>query len=63
MAVCEDILTELMSKPITKIIWEPGQGDTNNLESELAEKASKIKTTEDIVEKRYKYGFLFIALR
>ena len=63
MAVCADILAELMAKPITKIIGELGQSDTNNLESEQTEKASKIKTTEDIVEQRYNYGFLFIALR
>ena len=45
------MMAALMANPITKIIGEPDQGDINTLESELAAKAAKIKTTEDMVEK------------
>ena len=43
MTVREDILVELTMVPITKIIWESGQGDLNILEAE-------IKTPGDMVE-------------
>ena len=62
MTVCKDILTKLMAEPITKIIGEPGQGDTSTLGSKLVEKAAKIKITDDMVEKGQKYGFLVIVL-
>ena len=51
MLVREDILAKLTADPVTKIIGESGQGGTNTLEQELAEKVAKIKTTEDVVEK------------
>ena len=51
MTVHEDILTKLTAKPITKIVGEHGHQDITILESELAEKAAKIKTTDDMVEK------------
>ena len=51
MTVREGILTELTTEFVTKIHGEPGQWDINLLEQELAEKAAKIKTTEDILEK------------
>ena len=46
-----------MVEPFTKIIGEPGQGNISNLEAELAKRAAKIKTTEDMVENGYKYEF------
>ena len=52
MMVREDILAKLTANPVTKIIGEPRQGDINVLEQELAEKAAKIKTMEDVVEKK-----------
>ena len=45
MTVQEDIVAELTSEPITKIIVEPGWGNINNLELELAKRAAKIKNT------------------
>ena len=51
MMVREDILAKLMKDPITKIIRKHSQGDIDTLEKELAEKAAKIKITEDVVEK------------
>ena len=51
MTVWEDILEELTAEPITKIIGEPGKGDINILEAELAERAAKMKTIEDLIEK------------
>ena len=62
MTVCEDILAKLMVEPITKIIGKPGQGHITILESELAAKAAKIKTTDDMMEKGRKYCFLVIVL-
>ena len=62
MTVWEDILTELTVKLITKIIGEPGQGDIYILEAELAKWVAKIKTTEDIIDKWHKYGFLVLVL-
>ena len=56
MTVREDILVELTMDPITKIIGELGQGDLNILEVELSEQATKIKTTEDVVEQGHLYG-------
>ena len=47
---------------MTKIIGEPRQGDINLLEQELAEKAAKIKTTAEVVEKGKKFGFLVVGL-
>ena len=58
MTVQEDVLAEQM----TKIIGGPGQGDINNLESEVAKRAAKILTKDDIVEKGCKYGFLVVVL-
>ena len=63
MTVWEDILAELTAESITKFIGEPGQSNINNLESELAKNATKIKTTEDMVEKRHKYGFIVVVLK
>ena len=54
MTVREDFLVELTRDPITKIIGQPGQGDLNVLETELAERAAKIKTTEDMAEQGHK---------
>ena len=51
-----------MADPIKKTIGGPGQGEKNTLESELAEKAAKIKTIEDMVEKGCKHGFLVLVL-
>ena len=51
MTVQEDILAELTADPIKKITVEPGKGDINILEAELAEQVAKLKTTEDIVKK------------
>ena len=62
MKVREDILVKLMADPITKIIEEPGQGDINKLQQDLAEKAAKMKTTEDMVEKGRKFDFLRVVL-
>ena len=56
MMVREDILAKLTTGPLTKIIEEPRQGDINLLEQELAEKAPKIKTTEDMVEEEKKWS-------
>ena len=62
MTVKEDILAELTARPIIKINGELGQQDINILEAELAEWAAKIKTTEDLLDKRHKYGFLILVL-
>ena len=51
-----------MAKPIAKIIGGPGQGNINNLELELAKWAAKMETTEDMVEKECKDGFLILVL-
>ena len=61
MTIQEDILAELVAEPITKIIGEPGQGDINILEVELAEWVAKIKTTEDLIKKGRKHGFLVLG--
>ena len=57
MTVREDVLTELTTETVTNIHGEPGKGDINLLEQQLAEKAAKIKTTEDVVEKRKTFRF------
>ena len=62
MIIGEDILAELTAEPITKVIWELGQGDIKILEEELTEWAAKIKTTEDLIKKGRKYGFLVVVL-
>ena len=62
MTVQEYILAELTAEPITKIVGEPGQGDINKLESELAKQAAKIKTAKDIIEKGHKHEFLILVL-
>ena len=56
-----DILAELITGPITKIIGKPGESNINNLESELAVRAAKMKTTEHVVENCQTYGFLVIV--
>ena len=61
--VSEDILAELMADPMTKIIGESGQGGIGTPESELAAKAAKIKTTDDMIEKDQKHGFLVVLGR
>ena len=43
MTIQEDILDELMTESIKKIIGEPGQDDTNNIDSELDKQAAEIK--------------------
>ena len=60
--VQKDILAKLTTDQITKIVVEPGQGDIITLESELAEKAAKIKSTEKMFEKGWKYGFLEVVI-
>ena len=45
MMVRED-MAKLTTEPVTN--GEPGKGDVNLLEKELAEKAAKIKTTQDV---------------
>ena len=62
MTVHEDILAKLTAEPVTKIIGEPSQGDINTLEAKLVEKAAKTKTTDDMVEKGQKYGFIVVVL-
>ena len=62
MLVKEDIVAKLIVKPVTKIIGEPTQDDINQMETELTEKAFKIKTTEYIVEQCKKYGFLVVVI-
>ena len=62
MTVHEDILSELMAGPITKIVGEPTQIDIDLLEEELMECMAKIKTTEDIIAQGKKYGFLIIVV-
>ena len=54
-------MVKLMAEPIMKIIGEPDQGDINTLEQELDETTAKMKTTEDVVEKGCKYGFLVVG--
>ena len=39
-----------MAEPIMKIIREPGQGGINNLESELAIRAAKIKNKKILLK-------------
>ena len=63
MMVREDILADLTTEPVTKIMGKPGQGDINLLEQELAEEAAEIKTTVDVVEKGKKFGFFCSGLR
>ena len=53
---------DYMRELIMKNIGEQGQADIQNLESELAKRAAKIKTTEDMIEKGCKYKFLVIVL-
>ena len=60
MMVREYILAKLSADPITKIMREPGQGNIDILEQELAEKVAKIKTTEDVVGKGKKFIFLVV---
>ena len=43
MTVQEDILAELTVESIMKVIGEPGQGDINIVEAELAEQAVRLK--------------------
>ena len=62
MTVQEHILAKLTTELIMKIIGEPGHRHINTLEQEPAEKATKIKNTEDVVEKGCKYGFLVVVL-
>ena len=62
MTVREDILAELTTEPVAKIHGESRQGDINLLEQQLAKKAAKIKTTEDVVEKGKRFGFLVVVL-
>ena len=62
MTVREHILAELTADLVTKIHGEPGQGDISLLEQELAEKAARIQTTEDVVGKGKKFGFLIMVL-
>ena len=54
----DNILAKLTSELIMKFIGEPDQDNINTLEQKLAEKAAKIKTTEDVVEKGCKDEFL-----
>ena len=51
-----------MAKLITKIDREPTHSDINTLKNEQAERATKIKTTKDIVKHGKKYGFLIIVV-
>ena len=62
MMVTEDILAKLTANLVMKMIGKPRQGDINTLEQELAEKAAKIKTTEDVVGKGRKFGLLVMVL-
>ena len=62
MTIREDIIAKLTAEPITKIICEQGHRDINILEAELAECVAKIKTTEDMVDKGCKHGFLVLGL-
>ena len=62
MIIQEDILAELTSEPIAKIIGEVEHRDINILEAELTEWAAKIKTTEDMVNEGCKYEFLVLVL-
>ena len=62
MMVREDILADLTTEPVTKIMGKPGQGDINLLEQELAEEAAEMKTTVDVVEKGKKFVFFVVVL-
>ena len=62
MTIQEDILAELTTELITKIIGEPRQGDINMLEAELTEQAANFKTTEDLIDKEGTYEFLVLVL-
>ena len=62
MIVWEDIITELTAETVTKINREPNQSNINLLENDLAEHATKIKTTEWIVKQGKNYGFLIIVI-
>ena len=62
MMIREDILAKLTAEQVTKIHGESRQGDISLKEQELAEKAVKITTTEDMVEKRKKFRFLIVVL-
>ena len=62
MMAREDVLAKLTANLVIKIIGEPRQEDINLLEQELAEKAAKIKTTEDVVKKGKKFGFSVVVL-
>ena len=60
--ICEDILDDLSVETITRIIREPCHGDINKLASEFVTNATKIKTSDDMVEKGQKYSLLVIIL-
>ena len=62
MTVREDILAELTTDPITKIIGELGHGNRIILKAEPTEWVAKIKTTEDMNEKGCEYRFLILIL-
>ena len=61
MTIWEDILAKLTAEPILMIIGELGQGDMDFQEAMLTKQAAKIMTTEDMVEKGCKYGFLVLV--
>ena len=60
--VQENTLATLMADSIAKIIVKPGQVDISTLESKLVAKNAKIKTTDDLIEKGQKHGFLVVVL-
>ena len=62
MSMQEDIIAKLIAVPRTKIDGRPTQSDISNLENELAEHDTKIKTMEDIVEQGKRYVFLIIIV-
>ena len=55
-------IRELTADPITKIIGEWGQVGLNVLEADFAECTANIKTIEDMIEQKHKYGFLILIL-
>ena len=62
MTMCEDITAKLMAECVTKIDGKPTQSDFDILKNELAERATKIKTMEDIIKQDKKYRFLVIII-
>ena len=62
MKLQEDILAEHMATPISKIIGDQAREISTPSRKKLAEKAAKIKTTEDMAKKGCKYGFLLVVL-